>query len=107
MFNESNHPKPYGCLNSPISAIYFATELMKLIKYVEQTSGKHAESAEVVTSDLLQMPPGTTKERDLQSQVIHLQQSIGSLVEELQRQKMKNAQLERQVNTLVNKEDEA
>lgn len=82
-------------------------ELMKLIKYVEQTSGKHAESTEVVTSDLLQMPPATTRERDLQSQVFHMQQSIGSLVEELQRQKMKNAQLERQLNTLVNKEDDA
>ncbi|XP_050271226.1 serine/threonine-protein kinase BLUS1 isoform X2 [Quercus robur] len=82
-------------------------ELMKLIKYVEQTSGKHAESTEVVTSDLLQMHPATTRERDLQSQVFHMQQSIGSLVEELQRQKMKNAQLERQLNTLVNKEEDA
>ncbi|KAK7819516.1 hypothetical protein CFP56_040189, partial [Quercus suber] len=70
-------------------------------------TGKHAESTEVVTSDLLQMPPATTRERDLQSQVFHMQQSIGSLVEELQRQKMKNAQLERQLNTLVNKEDDA
>ncbi|XP_062151382.1 serine/threonine-protein kinase BLUS1 isoform X2 [Alnus glutinosa] len=80
-------------------------ELIKLIKYVEQTYGKHAESAEAVTSDLLQMPPSTTRERELQSKLIHLQQSIRSLDEELQRHKMKNAQLERQINALVNKEE--
>ncbi|KAH7532503.1 serine/threonine-protein kinase BLUS1 isoform X2 [Ziziphus jujuba] len=79
-------------------------EIIKLIKYVEQTSGKQAESAEAGAGDLLQIPPASSRERELQSQVIHLQQSIGSLVEELQRQKLKNVQLERQLNALVNKE---
>ncbi|KAJ9683424.1 hypothetical protein PVL29_019137 [Vitis rotundifolia] len=39
------------------------------------------------------IPAGSTREKELQSQVIHLQQSIGTLVEELQRQKLKNAQV--------------
>ncbi|KAE8021536.1 hypothetical protein FH972_007419 [Carpinus fangiana] len=80
-------------------------ELIKLIKYLELTYGKHAESAEAVTSDLLQVPPVTTRERELQSQLIHMQQSIRSLEEELQRHKMKNAELEGQLNALVNKEE--
>ncbi|KAF3444651.1 hypothetical protein FNV43_RR14344 [Rhamnella rubrinervis] len=67
-------------------------EIIKLIKYLEQNLGKQAESAEAGTCDLLQIPPASLRERELQSQVIHLQQSIGSLVEELQRQKMKNVQ---------------
>ncbi|XP_041007541.1 serine/threonine-protein kinase BLUS1 isoform X2 [Juglans microcarpa x Juglans regia] len=79
-------------------------ELIKLIKYVEQTSGKQAESAEAVPSDLLQMPPATSREKELQFQVNHLQRSVESLVEELQRHKMKNAQLEKQLNALVNRE---
>ncbi|KAG2710395.1 hypothetical protein I3843_04G024800 [Carya illinoinensis] len=87
-------------------------ELIKLIKYVEQTSGKQAESAEAVPSDLLQMPPATAREKELQFQVNHLQRSVESLVEELRRHKMKNAQLEKQLNALANrekirKEDEA
>ncbi|KAB1209169.1 Serine/threonine-protein kinase fray2 [Morella rubra] len=68
-------------------------ELIKLIKYMEQTSGKHAETVEAVTTELLQMPPATAREKELQSQLNHLQQSIESLVEELRRHKMKNAQL--------------
>ncbi|KAK9271545.1 hypothetical protein L1049_001905 [Liquidambar formosana] len=80
-------------------------EIIKLIKYVEQTSGKHIESAEAGTNDLSQISPASTRERELQNVLIHLQQSIGSLVEELQRQKMKNTQLERQLNALVNKEE--
>ncbi|KAI4348164.1 hypothetical protein L6164_008920 [Bauhinia variegata] len=78
-------------------------EIVKLIKYVEQSCGKNTESAEAGTADLLQVPPATTRERELQSQVIQLQQSIASLVEELQRQKMKNAQLEKQLNSIANR----
>ncbi|KAJ1416513.1 Protein kinase domain [Sesbania bispinosa] len=67
-------------------------EIIKLIKYVEQSCGKSTESPEAGAGDLLQVPPATTRERELHFQVIQLQQSIGSLVEELQRQKMKNVQ---------------
>ncbi|XP_021593479.1 serine/threonine-protein kinase BLUS1 isoform X3 [Manihot esculenta] len=76
-------------------------EILKLIKYVEQNFGKQMESAEAATNDLLPISPTSARERELQSQLINLQQSIGSLVEELQRQKMKNAQIERRVTGLM------
>lgn len=69
-------------------------EIVKLIKFAERGS----DLAEAGTSDLPQMPATSVRERELQSMVIQLQQSIGSLVEELQRQKMKNIQLEKKLN---------
>uniref|UniRef100_A0A3Q7FAC0 Protein kinase domain-containing protein n=1 Tax=Solanum lycopersicum TaxID=4081 RepID=A0A3Q7FAC0_SOLLC len=100
-------------------------ELVKLIKFAERGSVNPTDLAEAGTSDLpqcvqemhgvslnygtllhppniststLQMPATSVRERELQSMVIQLQQSIGSLVEELQRQKMKNVQLEKKLN---------
>ncbi|KAM3363973.1 serine/threonine-protein kinase BLUS1 isoform X1 [Capsicum galapagoense] len=73
-------------------------EIMKLIKFAERGSVNPTDFAEVGTSDLPQMPAASVRERELQSRVIQLQQSIGSLVEELQRQKMKNIQLEKKLN---------
>ncbi|KAK4477385.1 hypothetical protein RD792_016606, partial [Penstemon davidsonii] len=67
-------------------------EIMKLIKFVEQNSSDASESTEGGINELLQIPPTTMKERELQTQVLQMQQSIGSLVEELQRLKAKNAQ---------------
>ncbi|KAB5521102.1 hypothetical protein DKX38_025421 [Salix brachista] len=109
-------------------------EILKLIKYVEQTSGKLLESGEAAANDLLLISPTWTRERELQAQVIGLQQryeerpktksseiipcypgmklklvshvSVESLFEELQRQKRKNVQLERQLNACINKERE-
>ncbi|KAM1075895.1 hypothetical protein ACFX2I_023372 [Malus domestica] len=80
-------------------------EIAKLIKYVEQTSGIQGESADASTGDLLQIPPASARERELQSIVINLQQSVGNLVEQLQRQKLKNAQLERQLKAIANKDE--
>ncbi|XP_043697504.1 uncharacterized protein LOC122648340 isoform X2 [Telopea speciosissima] len=74
--------------------------LIKMIKYVEQSSGHQAESADVGSTELLQISPASAREKELQAQVIHLQQSIDRLVEELQRLKMINAQLERQFNAV-------
>lgn len=74
--------------------------IVKLIKYVEQISGKNLESAESGNNDYSQVSPAFQRERELQSQVIYLQQSIGNVIEELQRLKMKNAQLERQLSYL-------
>ncbi|CAI9111205.1 OLC1v1011375C1 [Oldenlandia corymbosa var. corymbosa] len=48
-------------------------ELIKLIKYVEQSSGP-VESVETGANDILQIPATTSRERELQSQVIQLQQ---------------------------------
>ncbi|KAH9790719.1 protein kinase domain-containing protein [Citrus sinensis] len=76
-------------------------EIIRLIKYAEETSGKHAESADAGTNDLLQVTPASTKEKELQSQMITLQQRIASIAEELQRQKIKNAQLEKQLHAVV------
>ncbi|XP_044479067.1 serine/threonine-protein kinase BLUS1-like isoform X1 [Mangifera indica] len=77
-------------------------EIIKLIKYVEETSGKFPELPEAATNDLLQMTPASTRERELQSQLSLLLQRVGSLKEELQRQKLKNAQLEKQLHALTN-----
>ncbi|KAK8607252.1 hypothetical protein V6N13_052994 [Hibiscus sabdariffa] len=65
-------------------------EIIRLIKYLEQTSGKIGDSTEVSSNDLLQIPQPSAREKQLQSQVLQLQQSIGNLFEELQRQKSKN-----------------
>ncbi|KAK6798763.1 hypothetical protein RDI58_006466 [Solanum bulbocastanum] len=73
-------------------------ELVKLIKFTERGSVNPIDLAEAGTSDLPQTPATSVRERELQSMVIQLQQSIGSLVEELQRQKMKNVQLEKKLN---------
>ncbi|XP_006844998.2 serine/threonine-protein kinase fray2 [Amborella trichopoda] len=61
---------------------------------------------EMGTDEGPQPSPSSSRERELQTQMVQLQQRIGSLVEELQRVKIKNAQLERQLNTLSNKEEE-
>ncbi|XP_059294136.1 serine/threonine-protein kinase BLUS1 [Lycium ferocissimum] len=73
-------------------------EILKLIKFAERGSVNPTDMAEAGTSDLPQTPAASAREKELQSVVIQLQQSIGSLVEELQRQKMKNVQLEKKLN---------
>ncbi|KAI3463006.1 hypothetical protein Pfo_019669 [Paulownia fortunei] len=80
-------------------------EILKLIKFVEQTSGKATELTEAGTNDLLQITPTSVKERELQAQVIQMQQCIGSLVEELQRLKTQNSQLERKLNAVLKQDD--
>uniref|UniRef100_A0A2P2MQN3 Protein kinase domain-containing protein n=2 Tax=Rhizophora mucronata TaxID=61149 RepID=A0A2P2MQN3_RHIMU len=80
-------------------------EILKLIKHVEQIFGKNTvDLAEQAANDHLQVSPTSRREKELQAQVISLQQSVGSIVEELQRQKMKNNQLERQLNAFLSKE---
>ncbi|GAB4846746.1 hypothetical protein Ancab_025754 [Ancistrocladus abbreviatus] len=79
-------------------------EILKLIKYVEQTSGNLSEFADAAATEHLQSTPASTREGELFAQVIHLQQRIGSLVEDLQRQKMRNAELERQLSLSSKKE---
>lgn len=73
-------------------------EIVKLIKFTERGSVNPTDLSEAGTNDLPQMPANSVRERELQSMVIQLQQSVGSLVEELQRQKMKNVQLEKKLN---------
>jgi serine/threonine-protein kinase OSR1/STK39 len=80
-------------------------EILRLIKYLEQTSAKQPGSPETNVDDLLQTPPATSRERELQSQVMLLQQSFSSLTEELKKQKQKNGQLENQLNALTHRND--
>ncbi|KAK4417774.1 Serine/threonine-protein kinase fray2 [Sesamum alatum] len=81
-------------------------ELLKLMKFVEQASGNAGELTEAGINDFVQqMSPSSVRERELQAQVIQMQQSIGSLVEELQRLKTRNSQLERKLNAMLKKDD--
>ncbi|CAN8256300.1 unnamed protein product [Cochlearia groenlandica] len=80
-------------------------EILRLIKYVEQTSVKQPGSPETNVDELLQMSPATPRERELQSQVIALQQSFRSLTEEVKKQKQRNGQLENQLNALTHRKD--
>ncbi|KAL6497535.1 hypothetical protein OROHE_027164 [Orobanche hederae] len=79
-------------------------ELLRLVKLVEQTSGNTPESTGAGTVDPLQITP-TARERELHGQVIQLQQSIGSLVEELERLKTKNSQLENKLDAIYKQKD--
>ncbi|XP_057540243.1 serine/threonine-protein kinase BLUS1 isoform X2 [Amaranthus tricolor] len=74
-------------------------ELVKLIKNVEL--GNFSDTVDAPTNGVSQTLPGSAKEGELLAQVMQLQQRIGSLVDELQRQKLKNAQLERQLNNYI------
>ncbi|KAI4375331.1 hypothetical protein MLD38_013214 [Melastoma candidum] len=78
-------------------------EILKMIKYAELSSAKQAESAEGGMNDQMQAA-STTREKELQIQLSGLQQRFGGLVEELQFQKSKNTRLEKQINSLANRE---
>ncbi|KAE8697455.1 Serine/threonine-protein kinase OSR1 [Hibiscus syriacus] len=77
-------------------------EIIRLIKYLEESSGKLGDLTESGINDLLKIAPSSSRERELQFQVLQLQQSMGNLSEELQRQKMKNMQLKKRLNALSN-----
>ncbi|KAK6155196.1 hypothetical protein DH2020_009444 [Rehmannia glutinosa] len=76
-----------------------------LLIFVHSSCNNASELSETGINDLLQINPSSVKERELQAQVIQMQQSVGSLVEEIQRLKTKNAQLERKYNALLKKDD--
>ncbi|CAA7031378.1 unnamed protein product [Microthlaspi erraticum] len=80
-------------------------EILRLIKFVELTTSVKPGSPETSVDELLQTPPATLRERELQSQVMLLQQSFWSLTEELKKQKQKNGQLENQLNALTHRND--
>ncbi|KAM0932922.1 putative protein kinase STE-STE20-Fray family [Dioscorea sansibarensis] len=83
-------------------------QLVKLIKCVEQSSSRQSEtpSVDAGTSEVSQQPfqaPSTSRERELQTLLAQLQQSVGSLAEDVQKLKVKNSQLEREIGALVSK----
>ncbi|CAN6483701.1 unnamed protein product [Victoria cruziana] len=80
-------------------------QIIKLLKCVERSSGIQYDTAPANVTDIPAPSSTFGRERELQSQVIQLQQRIGSLAEELQKLKMKNSQLERQLSVSSNAED--
>lgn len=80
-------------------------EIIRLMKLVEQ--GNLSDLGDAATNGMSQTQPLSAREVELLTQVSQLQQRVGSLVEELQRQKLKNAQLEKQLNTSVKKDEKA
>ncbi|KAK9064761.1 hypothetical protein SSX86_016143 [Deinandra increscens subsp. villosa] len=80
-------------------------ELHRLIKFVEQISGNSMEPTESGINGLSQTPVTSPRERELQSQLVQLQQRNIMLAEKLQRQKMMNAQMEMKLSDLMKKEN--
>ncbi|CAH8315794.1 unnamed protein product [Eruca vesicaria subsp. sativa] len=68
-------------------------EILSLIKYVEQTSVKQRGSPETSLDEPLQTPSANTREKELETQLMLLQQSVSSLTEEVKKYKQKNAQV--------------
>ncbi|KAI5424645.1 hypothetical protein KIW84_030727 [Lathyrus oleraceus] len=76
---------------------------VKPVNLTEQSyAGRNTESIEEGVVGIMQATPVTTREKELHLQVTQLQQSTGSLVDELRRQKMKYVRLERQIPNLTN-----
>ncbi|KAH7658725.1 Non-specific serine/threonine protein kinase protein [Dioscorea alata] len=81
-------------------------QLVKLIKCVEQSSSRQSETPSVdagtsEASQPFQAPTTTSRERELQTLLSQLQQSVGSLAEDVQKLKVKNSQLERQIGAFA------
>ncbi|WCJ38443.1 Protein kinase superfamily protein [Euphorbia peplus] len=75
-------------------------QTVKLIRYVENLTEfmkttRKSESLEILSA--------TVREKELQSQVMSLKLRVGQLVEDLQEQKIKNFELEKQLSMLLNK----
>uniref|UniRef100_A0A7N0U129 Protein kinase domain-containing protein n=1 Tax=Kalanchoe fedtschenkoi TaxID=63787 RepID=A0A7N0U129_KALFE len=79
-------------------------EILRLMRYVDQKTANMEPADTTANNERLEFSLAAARERDLQSQVMNMQQSVNKLVEELQRQKLKNAQLERQLTALQTKE---
>ncbi|KAK1432770.1 hypothetical protein QVD17_09670 [Tagetes erecta] len=111
VFNACGIPSPpTSSVSAPSVVPYLQTilqhntmqreELLKLMKFAEQISANGMEYAGSGVSEISQISMSSPRERELQSQVIQLQQSIGSVVEQLRIIKTRNAQLERNLSSL-------
>ncbi|XP_013612470.1 PREDICTED: serine/threonine-protein kinase BLUS1 [Brassica oleracea var. oleracea] len=81
-------------------------EILRVIKHLEQTSVKQQPgSPETSVDELLQMTPTTARERELQTQLMLMQQSFLSLTEEVKKLKQRNGQVENQLNALTQRND--
>ncbi|CAK7328066.1 unnamed protein product [Dovyalis caffra] len=84
-----------GSTSATTSNLAASSVLPSLQCILQQNALQRVESSEAATNDLLQISPPLTRERELEAQVISLHQSVGSLLDELQKQKMKNVQFSR------------
>ncbi|CAN6216938.1 unnamed protein product [Urochloa humidicola] len=75
--------------------------LIRLISSIEETS----DDSEASTSGSYQSCGGPVREKELQSYVVQLQQSITELCDEVQRLKLRNNQLEQQISALSKKDE--
>ncbi|KAG2605571.1 serine/threonine-protein kinase fray2-like isoform X1 [Panicum virgatum] len=75
--------------------------LSRLISSIEETS----DDSEASTSVSYQSSGGPGREKELQSYVVQLQRSITELADEVQRLKLRNNQLEQQINALSKKDE--
>jgi len=75
--------------------------LSRLISSIEETS----DDSEASTSVSYQSSGGPVREKELQSYVVQLQRSITELADEVQRLKLRNNQLEQQINALSKKDE--
>ncbi|KAK8455445.1 hypothetical protein SEVIR_4G164800v4 [Setaria viridis] len=75
--------------------------LSRLISSIEETS----DDSEASTSGSYQSSGGPVREKELQSYVVQLQQSITELSDEVQRLKLRNNQLEQQIIALSKKDE--
>ncbi|CAN6170011.1 unnamed protein product [Urochloa humidicola] len=75
--------------------------LSRLISSIEETS----DDSEASTSGSYQSFGGPVREKELQSYVVQLQQSITELSDEVQRLKLRNSQLEQQIIALLKKDE--
>ncbi|CAF2347071.1 unnamed protein product [Brassica rapa subsp. narinosa] len=81
-------------------------EILRVLKHLEQTSVKQQPgSPETSVDELLQMTPATARERELQTQLMLMQQSFLSLTEEVKKLKQRNGQVENQLNALTQRND--
>uniref|UniRef100_A0A0A9CUF2 Uncharacterized protein n=1 Tax=Arundo donax TaxID=35708 RepID=A0A0A9CUF2_ARUDO len=75
--------------------------LSRLISSIEETS----DASEASVSGSSQSSGALVREKELHSYVVHLQQSVSELTEEVQRLKLRNNQLEQQINVLSRKDE--
>ncbi|KAF3332773.1 serine/threonine-protein kinase BLUS1 isoform X1 [Carex littledalei] len=80
-------------------------EINKIITCIEQSSGLHKDRSDgAIELSQAQQSIAPVREKEMQAQLASLQQSVQKLSEELQRVKLKNAQMEQEINALSKRE---
>ncbi|XP_059072749.1 serine/threonine-protein kinase BLUS1 isoform X1 [Cryptomeria japonica] len=85
--------------------------VMKYMSHVETSSAYRSsnlasKSTSQIGAEIFMVESSSDNEREHLQQISELQSRVTNLVNELQREKFKNAQLERQLNAIFNREEE-